>query len=635
MFIRVFMINSMQKCVLIGLGLVSGIMHGMQPQAQSTSSAISISAMAQTSQIGESKEISVPKIQRQHALIGSLLANPAPLNSFMSSNNIAVPVNNAGAVQGMNTNQAVALPVLNDSGAVSIDWNEFYTNFVCGIQQKNDQIVEMFLEQYAIGFELIKQLISNAEYDDLDQLFDVIETYDLSFSIDEVPVVDALTLLEFACECYYQDQTEIRKDIIKLLLAEGANIIESVKENNIRWVDFLLECGANDAFDKYEFSELYKACSSKEMVTLLMDYEVKQYKSDSAYEALVDAVEKNDITAAKKAIHQGINTPNVFDTKGNHLLAVAAAYKNSELAELLLIFAHMKLDYLVATGDYESLDFIIHSVNNYFLSQRDCKILLKRAQKIKNDNIVALLIEVSKLAKLREKSHDDNEIKAMTAQPAGQAHYTESELCFIGCIHQYNYQKAQEVLAQDPTIRFALVKNLLTYVLSDPLASQRIEDQKIFVAFLLKNYLKQLYPMIQDMVRNNQDEYFQKLIAYGLNYYDLWELGVFILEEVVDAFQPEQRSLEPVEFIVTEHNSVSNKKSKKRHLEEEEIIDSQSTDKRFKAESKQQEKRERTTASPLSLTPSLSETAVVHQAQSAASSLSFDPSHWLNAVSIS
>lgn len=628
-----FMIKSIQKIVMLGFCLVYGIMHGMQPQVQSTSSATSIPAMAQLSQTGESKEISVPKIQRQHALVGSLLANPSPLQSFMSSNNVPVPVNNAGAAQSFTTNQAVALPVLNGSESPDIHW--FYERFVCGIQQKSEQIVEMFLEQYAIGFEVIKQLISNAAYDDLDQLLDVIETYDLSFSIDEVPVANELTLLEFACECYYKDQTEIRKDIIKLLLVEEASIVEFVKENNPKWVDFLLKCGAIDTFDKDGFSELYKACSSQEMVTLLMDYKVEQYKSNSSYAALVEAVEKNDIAAAKKAIHQGINQPNIFDVKGNHLLAVAATHKNSELAELLLIFAHMKLDYLVTTGDYESLDFIIHSVNNYFLSQSDCTILLKQAQELEDDNIVALLTEVNKLAKSREKKHDDNEIKTMTLQPVKQAHYTEPERRFIGYIHQYNYQKAQEILAQNPAIRFALIKNLLTYVLSDPLASQRMEAQKKFVAFLLKNYLKQLCPMIENMLNNNQDEYFQKLIAYGLNYYDLWELGVFILEEVVDAFQPEQRSLEPVEFIVTEHNSVSNKKSKKRHLEEEKIIDSQSTDKRFKAEHKQQEKNEQTVASPLSLTPSLSETAVVHQTQPASLSSSFDPSHWLNAVSIS
>lgn len=514
------MITHIQRITAIIVCSFQFGLHGMQPQAQSTSSVASIPAMAQLSQTGESKEISVPQIQRQHALIGSLLANPVPLNSFMSSDNIAVPVNNAEVVQSMNTNQAVALPVLNDSGTIGIDWNQFYTNFVCGIQQKNEQIVEMFLEQYAIGFELIKQLISNAEYDDLDQLFGVIETYDLSFSIDEVLVADELTLLEFACECYYKDQTEIRKDIIKLLLAEGASIIEFVKENNPKWVDFLLECGANDAFDKYEFSELYKVCSSKEMVALLMDYEVKQYKSDSAYEALVDAVEKNDIAAAKKAIHQGINESNIFDTKGNHLLAIAAAHQNSELAELLLIFAHMKLDYLVAISDYGSLKFILCSTLNYALDQHDCEILLKRAQKIGNEDIITLLTESLELAKLGEKSHDDNEIKAMTNGPAGQAHYTETELCFILNINQYNYQKAQEVLAQDPTIRFALIKNLLTYVLSDPLASQRSEDQKMFVIFLLRNYFNQLYPMIQDMVRKNQYAYLQKLIAYGLDVND-------------------------------------------------------------------------------------------------------------------
>ncbi len=364
-------------------------------------------------------------------------------------------------------------------------------------------------------YPLVELLVLHGQFDYLNRLFDLLRSNDIPCNVNKIPVNKKLSLLISAYNQCINAQTRHAKrpyeKIIKLLLDSGADITCFIQQNIFEWVEYLIQSGARrEIFDANGYSILYKNVVSEQMTLLLSKLHVPSFQKGSCYEALANAVEKNDFKAAAQAIDKGAYGANLFNKEGQHLLAIAARNGNAIMCELLLYKAKTSVAYLIATNDCQSMQFLLDNENRLFENAylEQIRVYAEGCTTI-SPNMRTLIANA-----IVERINVE--------QQAQQIVYSSLENDFWCAVAQFRFAEAERLLQkaqqeEDP-IRLRLQGprpgyNVLTYALA---AHDKFAPND-FIIFLLKHCFNQIYPLIQDMVRNNQCAMIHKLIKLGLN----------------------------------------------------------------------------------------------------------------------
>lgn len=436
--------------------------------------------------------------------------------------------------------------------------SHYSNSALLGFLKKNDvrSMHISFVYHYQTIYPLVELLLTSHDYKNFNDLLEFLATNKIPFDPDE-SFSSPKTLLEIAFEEYGTTQNIRLLPTIQLLILAGASVQKIILDNDSRYdlISTLMDCSrplkffhasnlsllhnvarsdliplaqfliqknefvALNFFDKQRRSALHYPVMHGlyEMAQLLFQAGVPPFADQSPEAVLVHGVETNDNKEVARAIRAGAHT-NILTKNGQHLLAVAAHNKNPEILIALLLHK-VSITYIVAANDIKTMAFIIEHAGRYLLKEaRETIINFAKTNGTSNNEMINYLTDFNQrtLFEEHEEAANQEELQAIMAKNAEikkqRLCYSRKEMEFLIAVKNSDFKSAETIVVRNPEIQLTkaipgIKKNILLYCLD----TKNIN----FLAYLIKNHFKRIYPLVQDLIKTNDLEHLSQLLKLG------------------------------------------------------------------------------------------------------------------------